>query len=151
MKTMNNSKFARSLMCLALAFVIFLGMHTTAHATISGTETWSGSDSSNVVRMYDTNLTYPKTMGQSGVLKLWFSFSPCDSSSSRIQIEFQARNITTGQIEYFTLYPDRNNDQYLTVRQGDVYQFYFDICTYYGDTKPGFKRTANVQYGYQFY
>lgn len=150
MKTMHNSKFVSFFMCLALAVILLFGMHTTAHATISGTETWSGSDRSEWVRMYDTNLTYPKTMGQSGTLKLWFNFSHCDNTSSRVQINMQARNITTGHVESFTLYPEGYREHYLNVRAGDVYQFYFDICTYSGDTKPGFKRSVDIQYGYQF-
>lgn len=150
MKTMISSKFARYFMCFVLASVMLLGMHTTAHATIGGTETWSGGDKSEWIRIYDTNLTQPKTMGQSGVLKLWFNFSHCDNTTSRVQINMQARNITTGNVEYFTLFPEGYNEYYLKVRAGDVYQFYFDICTYSGDNKPGFRRTVDIQYGYQF-
>lgn len=155
--TISKKNFFRMFLCLTLVFATLIGTTGIAHAQIGGAnEVWQGSDQSGHVTMYDTNLTPIKIMGQSGKLNLWFAFTVGDNGPAE-KLVVEVRNLTKN-ITYpsFTIHNPVSIDERFTyphdirVDTGDKLQVYFDICTEDGVAKPGYKRTAVVQYGYYF-
>lgn len=147
----------QSIVCVVLVAIMGIISPLTASAQIGGVETWSANaDSSPVMTIYNNNLTPQKTMGRSGHIQLWFKFEKADAASSDVELHVQLRNLTTGDTNppYTVFYPtgsfNTKQEMGLTVNAGDVYQIYFDVCTRSGQPKPGYYRTAHVQYGYYF-
>lgn len=157
MKGILNLKKIRHLICLALATNMLIGTSPIVSAQISGVETWTAqSDSSPIMTIQNNNLTPRKTMGRSGHMQLWFKFEKADAAASDVELHIQLRNLTTGNTNppVTVLYPTGNfntrQEIGLTVNTGEVYQIFIDICTRSGQAKPGYSRTARVQFGYYF-
>jgi len=128
----------------------------TAHAQIGGpNEVWRGSDLSGHVTMHDTNTTPVKIMGQTGNLRLWFAFQKVNPNEPDINIKIQVRNLTQNKTYKCTV-PQLNSIEErmyfgaIPVNEGDRIEIFFDICTAPHATPPGYKRSAVVQFGYDF-
>ena len=153
MKSIFKSKAIRTFMCLVLMATMLIGYSGTAHAEITGTQTWTASaDQSKWFTVTNYNLTKPKTMGFSGPLWIWVDFNKADSASyPPIYLTVEVRNLTRGTVAAHDLAcvsDIKHYPIYTEVQQGDVLQFYFDVKTERGYTPPGPYRKANIQYGY---
>lgn len=154
--TMQKNSFLRVFLCLALIITTLVGTTSVAHAQIGdpGSDIWNSQDQSGHVPMYDTNLTPVKTMGRSGQLVLWYAFAINDGGPA-IKLKIQVRNLTQGTTYNYTVHQmssieERDYKDAIYVNQGDKLQIYFDICTEDGYQKPGYTRSAVIQYGYYF-
>ncbi len=154
--SITKRNFFRVFLCLTLVFATLVGTTSVAHAQIgTPNEVWTSSDQSGHVTMHDTNLTPVKTMGRSGTLALWFAFTKADDGPP-IKLRIQVRNLTQNRNYDFVTYhyPASIEERFphpdIWVNQGDRLQIYFDICTEDGYARPGYTRSAVVQYGYNF-
>lgn len=150
-----RKNFSRAFLCLTLIFATLIATAGNAHAQIGQpNEVWTSSDSSAPITIYDTNLTPVKTMGRSGKLNMWFAFTKGDNGPAE-KMNVEVRNTTQNKTYYKTIHNPVSIDEWfwlnnIYVNQGDKIQVFFDICTEDGYAKPGYKRTAIVQYGYAF-
>lgn len=151
-----KKNFLRMFLCLTLVMATIAGSTMTANAQIGGAnEVWRGSDLSGHVTMHDTNTTPVKIMGQSGNLRLWFAFQKVNANEPDINIKIQVRNLTQNTTTDFIIpqmvsIDERVYKPSIYVNNGDRIQIFFDICTAPYATPPGYKRSAVVQFGYDF-
>lgn len=154
MKTVG--KHARKLLSVALVCILVLSCTTQAFA--AGEETWGYTTQlvqAGYFNFKDTNLTPVKTIDHTGTLTVAVSFfQRTDASSSPVKLTVQVRRAGTSTVLAQDVYYETVGDGgafSLQVQKGDRIQIFFDASTVDGYPKPGYTRSACVNYGYVLY
>lgn len=150
-------KHARKILSLALVFILVLNCGVQTFA--AGEETWGYSTQLVPVGYFnfkDTNLTPVKTIDHSGTLIVAISFfQRTDSSSSPVKLTVQVRRAGTSTVlaqgTFYETVGDGGEVTLRGVQKGDKIQIFFDASTVEGYPKPGYTRSACVNYGYILY
>lgn len=146
-----KSTLLRSFLCLAIVATMMLGVSTTAHAKIIGTQTWDkNSDVSDPTLMRNNNMSPNKTMGFSGDLYIWAKFVQADVGNPE-KVDMIVYNRTQGTHTAVTIHSfdaQSGVNVGMHVNKGDVLQVYFDISTEDGYSGNGHYRAATITYGY---